>query len=139
VTVSSVVLLPFAPASVPVARHRLMADLLAAGIFDTAIGDAALVISELLSNSVRHARPLPGSCLQVTWAVEDGLVEVAVRDGGSPTTPRPAHARLSSLGGRGLAIVEYLSRSWGVRRDHRGRTVWAVLPAPRPFGSGRRG
>jgi anti-sigma regulatory factor (Ser/Thr protein kinase) len=124
------VLLPHAPASVAVARQRLTADLDAAGVVDAAVGDVVLVVSELLSNAIRHAQPLPGARVQVAWAVDDGSVEVAVSDGGAPTRPYPAHASVSALGGRGLDIVEYLARTWGVRADSQGLTVWAVLPAP---------
>jgi anti-sigma regulatory factor (Ser/Thr protein kinase) len=124
------VLLPYAPASVAVARQRLTADLDAAGVVQAAVGDAVLVVSELLSNAIRHARPLPGASVQVAWAVDDGAVEVAVSDGGAPTRPYPAHASVSALGGRGLDIVEYLARTWGVRTEPDGLTVWAVLPAP---------
>jgi hypothetical protein len=42
----------------------------------------------------------------------------------------PTHASLSALGGRGLDIVEYLARTWGIRTDDAGLTVWAVLSAP---------
>ena len=57
---SGIVLLPCAPASVAVARRKLTAELRAAGIFDAAVTDAALVVSELLSNAILHAHPLPG-------------------------------------------------------------------------------
>jgi anti-sigma regulatory factor (Ser/Thr protein kinase) len=124
------VLLPYAPASVAVARQRLAADLMAAGIFAGAVGDAVLVVSELLSNAIRHARPLPGASVQVAWALDDDAVEVEVSDGGARTRPTPAQATVSSLGGRGLDIVEYLARTWGVRSDDGGLTVWAVLAAP---------
>jgi anti-sigma regulatory factor (Ser/Thr protein kinase) len=130
VRTSAVVDLPYAPASVAVARRRLTDDLTAAGIYDTAVGDAALVVSELLSNAIRHASPLPGENVQVAWAVGDGAVEVTVSDGGSATRPRPANASLSSLGGRGLDIVDYLCRGWGVRTDDNGLTVWAIVAAP---------
>ena len=123
-------LLPCAPASVAVARHRLIADLLAAGIFDAAIGDAALVVSELLSNAILHAHPLPGARLQVTWVVGGGSIEVTVSDGGSPTRPRLRHASASTQGGRGLSIVDHLCRTWGIRADDLGLTVWAILAAP---------
>jgi anti-sigma regulatory factor (Ser/Thr protein kinase) len=130
VSEASDVLLPCAPASVAVARRHITADLLAAGVFEAAIGDAALVVSELLSNAVLHACPLPGRCLRVTWIVDAGAVEITVTDGGGPTWPRAGGASLSSPGGRGLGIVEYVSRHWGVRADGPGITVWAVLPAP---------
>jgi len=124
------VLLPSAPASVAVARRRLAADLTDAGIYAGAVADAVLVVSELLSNAIRHARPLPGANVQVAWAVDDEAVELAVSDGGAPTRPRQTQPTVSSLGGRGLDIVEYLARSWGVRTDDAGLTVWAILAAP---------
>lgn len=127
---SSVVLLPYAAASVADARWRLTADLRQAGISAAAVRDAVLVMSELLSNAVRHARPLPGSLVEVTWALDSGVVEISVTDGGSPTCPRPARPSLSSLGGRGLTIVDHLSCRWGVSSDDTRTTVWAVLPAP---------
>ncbi len=130
VSASSTVLLPHAPASVGTARWQLSTEMGAAGIADLAIGDAALVISELLSNSILHARPLPGGRVQVAWVLADGVIEVAVSDGGGVTRPRPAQPSLSALGGRGLAIVEYLSSRWGVYTTDMGTTVWAVMPAP---------
>jgi anti-sigma regulatory factor (Ser/Thr protein kinase) len=121
-----------------VARQRLAAELTAAGIFDGVVGDAVLVVSELLSNAIRHARPLPGSNLLLAWELNDGAVEIAVSDGGAATRPMTAQATVSSLGGRGLDIVGYLARNWGVRTDDTGLTVWAVMavPADRP---GQRG
>jgi anti-sigma regulatory factor (Ser/Thr protein kinase) len=136
VRATSVVLLPCAPASIGVARRRLTADLSAAGVAGPEAGDAALVVSELLSNAIKHAWPLPGSKLQVAWMVDHGSVEVAVSDGGGPTRPRQDHPPVSALGGRGLGIVDQLSRDWGIRTDDVGQTVWAVLPAPTPAASG---
>jgi anti-sigma regulatory factor (Ser/Thr protein kinase) len=130
VRATGTVLLPWAPASVAVARQRLAADLSAAGIFETAVGDAVLVVSELLSNAIRHARPLPGASVQVAWALGDNAIEVAVSDGGAATTPARTLASVSALGGRGLGIVEYVARRWGIRSDDSGQTVWAVLAAP---------
>jgi anti-sigma regulatory factor (Ser/Thr protein kinase) len=131
------VLLPAAPTSVAVARHRLTEELLAVGIFDAAVCDAALVLSEMLSNAIRHARPLNGSWLRVAWSVDGESIEVAVSDGGSPTRPRPAHASRSSLGGRGISIIEHLSSTWGVRAHDGMLTVWAILPARSPVGATR--
>ncbi len=134
VRTSSIVHLPCAPASVALARKALSEELRAAGVFDHAVADAALVISELLSNAILHAYPLPGEMLKLRWAVNGGSVEVAVSDGGGATMPHAGRPSLSSLGGRGLNIVAHLSLSWGVRSDEVGLTVWAILAAPRRDG-----
>jgi anti-sigma regulatory factor (Ser/Thr protein kinase) len=138
VSASSVVLLPHAPSSVVAARWHITTHLREAGIGSPAIGDATLVMSELLTNAILHARPLPGARVLVAWTLRGRSLEVAVSDGGSVTRPRTASASLSSIGGRGLAIVEHLSSRWGVLPSDFGLTVWAVLPAPaggRPGGA----
>ncbi|MFG1998099.1 ATP-binding protein [Spirillospora sp. NPDC048911] len=127
---SSVVLLPHAPSSVAVARKRLGSDLIASGVFDSVVDDASVIISELLSNALRHARPLPSGQVRVTWSYQGEMLEVAVSDGGAMTEPRRGPGTLSSLGGRGLGIVEALSEGWGVRHEDGATTVWAQLRAP---------
>jgi anti-sigma regulatory factor (Ser/Thr protein kinase) len=129
VSASSVVLLPHAPSSVGVARHRLGADLRAHGVSENAVAEASLVLSELMSNAIRHGGPLPGAQVRVAWTLASGSLEIAVTDGGGPAKPRPVHRSPSAPGGRGLNIVERMSRDWGVRHDEQGTTVWAVLPA----------
>lgn len=138
VSQASIVLLPYTPSSVSTARWHLVADLRSAGVCPQSACDAALVVSELLSNALIHATPLPGRWIEVSWAVAQESVEVAVRDGGSTTLPHPAFPSLSSVGGRGLSIVDQLASRWGVRSSEVGTTVWAVLPAPGGAdGSGR--
>jgi anti-sigma regulatory factor (Ser/Thr protein kinase) len=122
-----------------VARGRIAAELREAGLFGAAVADAALVTSELLSNAILHARPLPDARIRVSWILAVATVEVIVSDGGSATRPHASRPSLSSIGGRGLGIVEHLCSSWGVRADERGTTVWAVLPAPRDGGAGPAG
>jgi anti-sigma regulatory factor (Ser/Thr protein kinase) len=131
VRAASVVLLPCVPSSVAVARGRIGAELRQAGLSATAKADAALVTSELLSNAILHARPLPDACVRVSWILSATAVEIIVSDGGSATRPRASRPSLSSIGGRGLGIVEHLCSSWGVRADERGTTVWAVVPTSR--------
>jgi two-component sensor histidine kinase len=101
-----------------------------AGTTDGAVDNAAIVVTELLTNAIRHASPLSGRWLQVTWDLENESVEIAVSDGGSTTLPRVSRPALSALGGRGLEIVESLSQRWGVRGAGPGTTVWAILAAP---------
>jgi anti-sigma regulatory factor (Ser/Thr protein kinase) len=128
VTEASVLLLPFAASSVGAARRRLVSDLIAAGIYDSAVCDAALVLSELLSNALRHAVPLPGAKIGVAWRIDDDNVQVSVRDGGGPTRPELGQPTQSTTGGRGLRIVEKLSRRWGTSLGDQGVTVWAQVP-----------
>jgi anti-sigma regulatory factor (Ser/Thr protein kinase) len=130
VRTSSVVHLPCAPASVAFARRVLSDDLKAVGVFDHAVGDAVLVVSELVSNAILHAYPLPGERLKVAWIVDNGWLELAVSDGGSATMPQAGHPTAASVDGRGLAIVAHVCQTWGVRTDEVGVTVWAILPAP---------
>jgi len=130
VTESSVLLLPFTASSVGMARRRLVSDLIEAGIYGPAVTDAALVISELLSNALRHAEPLPGPGLRVAWRLEADSVRVSVSDGGGLTRPELGEPTQSTTGGRGLRIVQRLSRCWGTRSDDEGTTVWAEVQVP---------
>jgi anti-sigma regulatory factor (Ser/Thr protein kinase) len=130
VRTSSVVHLPCAPASVAFARRALSDDLTSEGVYDHAVCDAVLVVSELVSNAILHAYPLPGEQLKVAWIVDNGWLELAVSDGGSATMPQAGHPTAASVDGRGLAIVAHISQTWGVRTDEVGLTVWAILPAP---------
>ncbi len=128
VTEANVLLLPFAASSVGVARRRLVSDLMTAGIYDSAACDVALVISELLSNALRHAAPLPGSEIRVAWRVDEESVQVSVSDGGGLTVPELGEPTPCATGGRGLRIVEKLSRRWGTSTGDDGTTVWAEVP-----------
>jgi len=128
VTESSVLQLPFTASSVGVARRHLVSDLIEAGVRASAVTDAALVISELLSNALQHARPLPGPGIRVAWELDTGSVRVSVSDGGGSTRPEPGEPTPTTTGGRGLRIVARLSRRWGTLCDDEGTTVWAEVP-----------
>ncbi|MEU8347466.1 ATP-binding protein [Spirillospora sp. NPDC048832] len=127
----SVVLLPHAPSSVAVARRRLSSELVDSGVYESVVDDASVIVSELISNALRHARPLPSGEVRVCWLRRGDVLELEVSDGGAMTEPRRGPGTLSSLGGRGLGIVEALSDGWGVRHEEGATTVWAVLRAPR--------
>jgi anti-sigma regulatory factor (Ser/Thr protein kinase) len=114
VATSSALLLPYTASSVGVARRRLIGDLTEAGVYEGTACDAGLVLSELISNALRHATPLPGRTVKVSWRLRQDSVEVAVSDGGGPTVPIVNKPSNWSLGGRGLGIVARLSLRWGV-------------------------
>ena len=118
---------PFAASSVATARQRLRSWLVDEGWSSEAIDDARIVISELVANSVRHARPLPGGDIVVTWQMQHRGLEIAVTDGGSGTRPRTVHATSSALAGRGMAIVESLALEWWADTTRARTTVHAVL------------
>lgn len=131
VATSSALLLPFTASSVGVARRRLIGDLTQAGVYDATACDAGLVISELISNALRHASPLPGCVVKVSWKLLQDSVEVEVSDGGGETTPAVNEPTNWAIGGRGLGIVARLSVHWGIRAEQDGEpetTVWAEVP-----------
>jgi anti-anti-sigma regulatory factor len=98
-------------------------------------GSAVLVVSELVSNAVRHA----GTPLEVAVALRGEHLHLSVRDR-SPSPPRPARVDpdLTALseGGRGLYLVDFCSTAWGTTPTSDGKVVWAMLRAA-PVGGGR--
>lgn len=112
--------LPYTASSVGIARRRLIGDLADAGVCEGAACDAGLVLSELISNALRHATPLPGNSVKVSWHLHGDTVTVAVSDGGAETRPRVHQPTGSSLGGRGLGIVDRLSLQWGILDSREG-------------------
>ena len=111
-------------------RRALVSELRALEVSAAVVDEAEIVISELFANAVRHAKALPDGTVQVDWTVIDGVVEVAVTDGGGPTTPHPAPHSLWSADGRGLSIVRSLAHEWGVQDDEGRCTVWVSLGGP---------
>ena len=112
------------------ARGALVSSLRDLEVDPTVVDEAEIVVSELVGNAVRHARPLPDGKIRVSWTVRAGVVEVEVTDGGGPTIPRPAPRSPLAVSGRGLRIVRGLAHEWGVLEDRAGRTVWVSLGGP---------
>jgi anti-sigma regulatory factor (Ser/Thr protein kinase) len=142
VPTSSTMAVPHGPASVGTARRRLRKELTAHRIPESVIDDASLILSELLSNACRHARPLSdrtegaagsGTAIgqvEVGWEIGGGVLTIRVTDGGGPTRPRRSSPSLTARGGRGLGIVGLLATEWGIDDEPGKVTVWAALPAP---------
>jgi anti-sigma regulatory factor (Ser/Thr protein kinase) len=119
--------LPFTAESVRVARHALddwFDDSLDHTEF---VADCRLVMSELVGNAVRHARPLAGGTVDVGWQVDDDVLAITVRDGGAPSEPSIRDVAPDAVAGRGLTIVEALAHRWWVEHNGTGTTVHAVL------------
>lgn len=113
---------------VSLARHALGSELASLGVSDDVRQDAMLVTSELVSNAVKHAAPLPGGVVRMTWSIDEDYLRIEITDGGSVTRPNPEVATVFALGGRGLDIVRTISREWGVTQDGEAVSVWAEVP-----------
>lgn len=118
VPTSSVMAVPHGPAGVGAARRRMREELLACGASEATVDDAILILSELLSNACRHARPLGPDAeefVRAAWSRDaTGELTISVTDGGGPTRPRAATPSVTARGGRGLAIITSLASDWGV-------------------------
>lgn len=138
VPTSSTLDLPHSSTSVRTARKQLATELSERGVAHTTVDDAILVLSELLSNALKHARPLANGTIRVHWRLQPtGRLDIEVTDGGGPTRPNPAAPSIttpstSAHGGRGLSIIATLASEWGIRESQGEQTVWAALMAPYP-------
>ncbi|WP_235033017.1 ATP-binding protein [Streptomyces sp. WAC05374] len=98
------------------------------------VPDMTLVVSELVTNAVRHALVPPAPPLEhPVWLGlfrYPGVVVCAVSDPSS-TPPCPRDAGDAEQSGRGLALVGALSQSWSWEQAPlQGKTVWATLALP---------
>jgi anti-sigma regulatory factor (Ser/Thr protein kinase) len=84
--------------------------------------DVRLLVSELVTNSVQHARVAAEDSIVLVLTISDETVRVEVRDEGPgfkpPVSPPPDNADK----GWGLFLVEQLADSWGVGDG--GKGVW---------------
>ncbi|WP_274914699.1 ATP-binding protein [Streptomyces sp. WZ-12] len=93
--------------------------------------DALLVLSELLTNAVRHAQGSRGREIETRYSREPHGVRIEVHDA-AQSWPQPCVPDVDADGGRGLTIVAALAACWGteVRDGGIGKLVWAVVAAP---------
>jgi anti-sigma regulatory factor (Ser/Thr protein kinase) len=93
----------------------------------SAVESAKLLVSELVTNSLRHSG---GAVDEVLVSVElmDDCFRVGVQDSGSDAVIAARPADLDAGGGFGLNLVAMLSERWGVERLADGGTqIWAQL------------
>lgn len=93
--------------------------------------DVRLLVSELVTNSVRHAGTSPDDQVEVIVSVDEDTLYVQVADTGTGFEPRPRRSEATKPGGWGLFLVEKLSDRWGVARNHLTR-VWFEIDLARP-------
>jgi anti-sigma regulatory factor (Ser/Thr protein kinase) len=85
----------------------------------------ALLVSEVVSNAVRHSSGPPDDPIELTTAITDEVIRVTVTDAGEGFTPRPRDPGRTH-DGYGLYLLEKVATRWGV--ECRGETkVWFEL------------
>ena len=97
---------------------------------DAILHDARLLVSELVTNGIRHARISADQPLHLTASLSLARLRLDLHDHGTRGTvaPRRHEPREAAAGGFGLNLVAQLSSAWGVQRDAHGTTVWLELP-----------
>jgi anti-sigma regulatory factor (Ser/Thr protein kinase) len=88
----------------------------------------SLLVSELVTNSVRHAHLPLDSPVSLKITLRGRHVRLAVHDGGQGFAPSSLGGGSPLvIGGQGLIIVAALSETWGVDSDAGGCTVWCEV------------
>ena len=102
---------------------------------------AALLVSELFANSIRHSGSgAPGETVTVAVKTADGVIRVEVTDLSGPGAPQLRPSGNEAEDGRGLHLVARLAARWGWRRrggrtehggQHRGAGTIRIAPSGR--------
>jgi signal transduction histidine kinase len=86
--------------------------------------DAELLVSEVVTNALVHART---DELHLVVRRFDEGVRVEVEDGGGGPTPRRRAFSHTAVNGRGLGLVDTSAAAWGTERTSFGKVVWFEL------------
>jgi len=107
------------------AEARRSLEVLRPSLDDLLVDDAVLLVSEIVSNSVRHASLDASDAIEVRIRGSRSMLHVDVIDPGPGFDPE--HLRpLRENGGWGLWLLDRLATRWGVERNHVTR-VWFEL------------
>jgi anti-sigma regulatory factor (Ser/Thr protein kinase) len=91
--------------------------------------DLSLLVTELVTNAVRHGGQADGRRLQIEFRQGGDQIRVEVTDPGSYFEAPSAPANGDSSGGWGLFLVDQIAQRWGVSSAPAGTCVWFELPA----------
>ena len=90
--------------------------------------DLMLLLTELVTNAVRHSGADDGMPIEIELTEQPDGVRVEVTDPGAGfDRPDRIVPDLSTTGGLGLVLVDRLSRAWGTRQTVDGSQVWFEL------------
>jgi serine/threonine-protein kinase RsbW len=112
---------------------RTVVEGLRARIAPSVLDDAQLVVSELVSNAVRHSGASAGGVVVLCVELTGTTVRLEVADPGGGGVIAPRSPDLEHGGGFGLHVVRALSERWGLEQVAAGGArVWADLPRVPP-------
>lgn len=95
------------------------------------LGDVRLLVSELVTNALRHAGLGDDDRIGLAVGVTDSEVRVEVTDHGRGFDPQAVPTDPEVAEGWGLYLVATLSDRWGAESDERATRVWFELDRDR--------
>jgi anti-sigma regulatory factor (Ser/Thr protein kinase) len=114
------------PTAVPCARMITRQVVREWGLPDL-VETAELLVSELVTNAIRASQGLLEPAIRL-WLVSDrSTLVIRVWDDSSEMPAVCQDASLDSECGRGLLLVEALSKDWGAYRRGHGKVVWVLI------------
>ena len=124
--------MPGVPKSAQAARAFVRG--LAPDVEDEAMADIVLCVDELVANACEHTASGTddGEVTVIVSTGEDVLRVTVLDQGGTRGRPRVRRTPCSE-DGRGLLLVDALSKSWGTHSALRGTAVWAEFHTMSPF------
>jgi anti-sigma regulatory factor (Ser/Thr protein kinase) len=113
--------------SAPSDARRAAGELLAAHVTAEQLADTALMLSEVVTNALRHPVVRANGSIDLHMAVSSERIRAEIRDAGAGfPARRPVLVGADAVGGRGLLIVDRLASRWGTS-TRQGHTVWFEL------------
>ena len=110
------------PSSASIARRFTRRQLDDAGWGDEPADSVVLLVSELVTNAVLHAKSGP----ELTIDLTSDTARVTVSDE-NPRLPVLLNPVRDALSGRGMHLVEQLAASWGIEPHDPGKDVWFLV------------
>lgn len=120
-----------APDATAATRARRFVREQLGGRTSTLVERAELLVSEVVTNSVRHASFGPDECIRVVVHGGRKSARIEVEDPGPGFDPRPTRPASRLETGWGIYLVDRIARRWGVDRGGGRARVWFELGAPR--------
>ena len=119
---------PVLPGETGVASIRaLVREALGEWPVDAEPDDALLVVSELVTNSIRHGKAPIEFRMRLDESGGENRLVVEVSDA-EPIPPSTPVLTPDAPNGRGMFIVSALTTTWGTRPTGAGKSVWCTLP-----------